>query len=73
MTTDHHPAHYSHLADPLGPGGLLPELGVQQVAGPHLCVQIYFNITTLSTGWPVCHDMKQKAVNQVLWGVFLMF
>ena len=36
-----------HLADPLGPGGLLPELGVQQVAGPHLCVQIHYNITTL--------------------------
>ena len=27
-----------HLADALRPGGLLPELGVQQVAGPHLCV-----------------------------------
>ena len=26
-----------------------------------------------SAGWPVCHDMKQGAVNQVLWGVFLMF
>ena len=36
-----------HLADALGPGGLLPQLGVQQVAGPHLCVQIHYNITTL--------------------------
>ena len=26
-----------------------------------------------STGWPVCNDLKQGSVNQVFWGVFLMF
>ena len=27
----------------------------------------------LCTGWPVCHDMKQGAVNQVFWGLSWCF
>ena len=34
---------------------------------------IYKQSTPLYTGWPVCHDMKQGAVNEVFWGLFLMF